>query len=63
GLLGVAFGILISSIVTVGDTKAVITLPPILLSFGAAFVTGVLFGFWPARKASQLDPVVALSSE
>ena len=63
GLIGVAFGILISSIVTVGDTKAVVTLPPILLSFGAAFVTGVLFGFWPARKASQLDPVVALSSE
>lgn len=63
GLFGVAFGILISSIVTVGDTKAVVTLPPILLSFGAAFVTGVLFGFWPARKASQLDPVVALSSE
>jgi ABC-type antimicrobial peptide transport system permease subunit len=36
---------------------------PILLSFGAAFTTGVLFGFWPARKASRLDPVVALSSE
>jgi len=63
GLIGVLAGVLISSIVTVGDTKAVILLPPILLSFGAAFVTGVLFGYWPARKASQLDPVVALSSE
>ena len=63
GLIGVVAGVLISSIMTVGDTKAVITLPPILISFGAAFVTGVLFGFWPARKASLLDPVVALSSE
>lgn len=63
GLIGVLAGVLISGIVTVGDTKAVILLSPILLSFGAAFVTGVLFGFWPARKASRLDPVIALSSE
>lgn len=63
GLIGVLAGVLISSIVTVGDTKAVVQLAPILLSFGAAFATGVLFGFWPARKASLLDPVVALSSE
>jgi len=63
GLIGVVAGILLSSVMTVGETKAIITLPPILISFGAAFVTGVLFGFWPARKASLLDPVVALSTE
>jgi len=63
GLIGVALGVLISSVLTVGDTKAVVTMAPVLVSFGAAFVTGVLFGFWPARKASLLDPVVALSSE
>jgi len=63
GLIGVALGVLISSVLTVGDTKAVVTMAPVLVSFGAAFVTGVLFGFWPARKASRLDPVVALSSE
>lgn len=63
GVIGVIFGALISSVLVVGDTKAVLTLPPILISFSAAFITGVLFGYWPARKASQLDPVVALSSE
>ncbi|MEI6322740.1 MAG: ABC transporter permease [bacterium] len=63
GVIGVILGALISSVLVVGDTKAVLTLPPVILSFGAAFVTGVLFGYWPARKASQLDPVVALSSE
>ncbi len=63
GLIGVSLGILISSVLVVGDTKAVVTTGPVLISFGAAFVTGVLFGFWPARKASRLDPVVALSSE
>ncbi len=63
GLLGVALGAILSCVIVVGDTKPVLTLGPILLSFAAAFVTGVLFGFLPARKASKLDPVVALSSE
>jgi len=63
GLIGVSLGIFISSVLVVGDTKAVVTIGPVLISFGAAFFTGVLFGFWPARKASRLDPVVALSSE
>ena len=63
GLLGVALGAILSCVIVVGDTKPVLTLGPILLSFAAAFVTGVLFGFLPARKASRLDPVVALSSE
>jgi macrolide transport system ATP-binding/permease protein len=63
GVIGVLLGMLVSGLVTIGESKAVVTLAPILLSFGAAFTTGVLFGFWPARKASRLDPVVALSSE
>ena len=63
GLVGVGLGAILSCIIVVGDTKPVLTMGPVLLSFAAAFVTGVLFGFLPARKASRLDPVVALSSE
>lgn len=63
GMLGVALGVLVSSVLVVGDTKPVVTPGPLLLSFGSAFLTGVVFGFWPARKASRLDPVVALGSE
>ena len=36
---------------------------PILLAFGCAFLTGLVFGYLPARKAAALDPVVALASE
>ncbi|HXC58529.1 MAG TPA: MacB family efflux pump subunit, partial [Steroidobacteraceae bacterium] len=36
---------------------------PVVLAFGSAFATGLIFGFLPARKAAYLDPVVALQSE
>ena len=36
---------------------------PIILAFGCAFATGLLFGYLPARKAANLDPVVALAAD
>ena len=35
----------------------------VALAFGTALAVGVFFGFYPARRASQLDPIDALRFE
>jgi macrolide transport system ATP-binding/permease protein len=63
GLLGVAGGLATALIAESFGQAIVLSLPPVLLAFGCAFVTGLLFGYMPARKAAHLDPVTALSAE
>jgi len=63
GILGVVIGLGISFTVAYFGTPIYYSLLPVILAFSSAFLTGLVFGYLPAKKAANLDPVVALSSE
>ncbi|MDR2032573.1 MAG: MacB family efflux pump subunit [Azoarcus sp.] len=63
GLIGVVFGLATAALIQSFGNPIQYSVAPVLLAFGCAFATGLVFGYLPARKAARLDPVVALASE
>jgi macrolide transport system ATP-binding/permease protein len=63
GLIGVAGGLGTVWLFQHFGRPVVFSAGPVLLAFFCAFATGLLFGYLPARKAANLDPVVALGAE
>jgi putative ABC transport system permease protein len=70
-LLGVSFGYLMSfagtyvirNVFFVPGASAVVSMSSIVLSIGISTFIGLVFGFWPAWRASRLLPVQALRSD
>jgi len=64
GIIGVVLGITSARLVTIFlSWPTLVTEYSILLSFLVCFITGVFFGYYPAQKASRLDPIEALRYE
>lgn len=64
GIIGVGLGILASTLIeSILSWPTLITLDSILLSFLFCSFIGIFFGWYPARKASLLEPIDALRHE
>jgi len=63
GLAGIALALIVGGVLILSEVAVAFSLIAVLGAFACALVTGVVFGFMPARKAARLDPVTALTSE
>jgi len=64
GVVGIIVGIAFSYIIELtAGVVTIVTLSSIFISFGVAMAIGVIFGFFPARRAAEQDPVHALRHE
>jgi len=63
GLIGVGVGLGAAALIGWLGRPIEFSVAPVAIAFGCAFLTGLVFGFMPARKAAGLDPVTALAAE
>ncbi|PIT88239.1 MAG: multidrug ABC transporter substrate-binding protein [Candidatus Magasanikbacteria bacterium CG10_big_fil_rev_8_21_14_0_10_36_32] len=61
GIIGIIVGWLAAWLISkFGDTTTTVTLYSVLLSVGMSALIGIVFGYYPARRAAKMDPIEAL---
>lgn len=61
GIIGIILGVVLSKIITVMfDIKTVISFFSIFIAFGVSALVGIMFGYMPAKRAADKDPVESL---
>jgi len=69
GVVGVLIGVAVSGLIALiagalgYAWQFVVTIPSIILGVGVAGCVGIIFGYYPAKKASDLEPIEALRYE
>jgi putative ABC transport system permease protein len=64
GIMGIACGFILSWLISrAAEWKTIVTTPSVIVAFGVSVMVGVVFGIYPAMKASRIDPIEALRYE
>ena len=64
GVLGIGFGFFLAWLIArTAEWKTIVTTASVVIAFGVSVLVGVVFGIYPAMKASEISPIEALRYE
>lgn len=64
GVIGIVVGVVLSYIIrSFFDITTIVSFSSIVISFGVSAAVGVIFGYSPAKRAAERDPIESLRYE